>query len=99
AWEVAQPSCCQYPGKVKSKSQSKCRSLSDRHLLCDTNELIMHLYGIIHKQKPVGAWLMSSEIALNCTLNADSIPASGEPRLVYLLVDMGSGQNAAPLEA
>src|SRR5438105_2767536 len=42
---------------------------------------------------------MSSEIALNCMLNTDSVPASGEPRLVYLLVDIGIGQNATPLQA
>ncbi len=42
---------------------------------------------------------MSSEIALNPILNTDSAPANGEPRLVYLLVDVGIGQNAAPLQA
>jgi hypothetical protein len=32
-------------------------------------------------------------------LNADSVPANGEPRLVYLLVDVGVGQDATPLQA
>jgi hypothetical protein len=39
---------------------------------------------------------MSSEIALNCMLNAGSVTANGEPRLVYLLVDIGLGEKLSP---
>ncbi len=42
---------------------------------------------------------MSSEIALNCIINTDSVTANGEPRLIYLLIDVGLGADAAPLQA
>ena len=42
---------------------------------------------------------MAGEIALNCMLNIGSVPANGEPRLVYLLVDVRPGETAQPLQA
>src|SRR5205814_8905387 len=42
---------------------------------------------------------MASQITVNSMLNTDSVPASGEPRLVYLLVDAGVGPDAVPLQA
>jgi Ca-activated chloride channel family protein len=42
---------------------------------------------------------MAGEIALNCMLNIDSVPANGEPRLVYLLVDVRPGETAKALQA
>src|SRR4051794_24571552 len=41
---------------------------------------------------------MGGEIALNCLLNMGSVPANGEPRLVYLLVDVRPGEAAQPLQ-
>ena len=42
---------------------------------------------------------MSDQIALNCMLNVEAVPASEGPRLVYLLVDIRPGLNSQPLEA
>ncbi|HKP54893.1 MAG TPA: VWA domain-containing protein [Chloroflexia bacterium] len=42
---------------------------------------------------------MADQIALNCTLNVEAVPASEGPRLVYLLVDMRAGLDAQPLDA
>lgn len=42
---------------------------------------------------------MAGEIALNCMINTDVVPADGEPRLVYLLVETNPGEGAQPLQA
>ena len=42
---------------------------------------------------------MVDGITLNCDLNVGMVPASGEPRLIYLLVDMRAGLDAEPLQA
>ncbi len=36
---------------------------------------------------------MANELTLNCQLNTASVPASGEPRLVYLLIESHPGGN------
>jgi Ca-activated chloride channel homolog len=42
---------------------------------------------------------MASEVILNCLLNVASVPVGGEPRLVYLLIDIAPGEGAQPLQA
>src|SRR3954451_15745485 len=42
---------------------------------------------------------MCAQIALSSMLNTESVPANGEPRLVYLLVDVKPGEDARPLQA
>jgi Ca-activated chloride channel homolog len=42
---------------------------------------------------------MADGITLRCDLNVTMVPASGEPRLVYLLVDTRAGLDAQPLQA
>lgn len=42
---------------------------------------------------------MANEIALNCLLNVGTVPASSEPRLLYLLVDVRPGESAASVQA
>ena len=42
---------------------------------------------------------MSDGITLSCDLNVGMVPASGEPRLVYLLVDTRAGLDSEPLQA
>jgi Ca-activated chloride channel family protein len=42
---------------------------------------------------------MANEIALSCLLNVDTVPASSEPRLLYLLIDTRPGAEAQPLQA
>jgi Ca-activated chloride channel homolog len=42
---------------------------------------------------------MANELALNCMLNVGTVPASSEPRLVYLLVDVRPGEGATSLQA
>ncbi|HET6262740.1 MAG TPA: VWA domain-containing protein [Chloroflexia bacterium] len=42
---------------------------------------------------------MANEVTLNCMLNTAVVPAAAEPRLVYLLVDIKPGSEAAPLQA
>ena len=42
---------------------------------------------------------MAGEIALNCMINSDVVPADGDPRLVYLLVEANPGEGAQPLQA
>ncbi len=42
---------------------------------------------------------MTDQIALNCTLNVGTVPAAEEPRLLYLLVDLKSGEGAQALQA
>mgnify|MGYP002336483720 CR=1 FL=1 len=42
---------------------------------------------------------MADAVTLNCMLNVGVVQASGEPRLVYLLVDMRPGLDAEPLQA
>jgi len=42
---------------------------------------------------------MANEIALSCLLNVDTVQASSEPRLLYLLIDARPGAEAQPLQA
>jgi Ca-activated chloride channel family protein len=42
---------------------------------------------------------MANEIALNCLLNVDTVPAGSEPRLLYLFIDARPGTGAQPLQA
>src|SRR5215210_209879 len=42
---------------------------------------------------------MPDEIALECALNVTSVPAAGEPRLLYLLIEVKPGQGLEPLQA
>ncbi len=42
---------------------------------------------------------MANEIALQCTLNVETVPAGDEPRLVYLLVDVMPAPGAELLQA
>jgi Ca-activated chloride channel family protein len=42
---------------------------------------------------------MANEVALSCLLNVGTVPAGSEPRLLYLLVDVRPGPDAAPLQA
>jgi len=42
---------------------------------------------------------MSNEIALECALNVTSVPAAGEARLLYLLIDVKPGEGIEPVQA
>ncbi|MEO6456801.1 MAG: VWA domain-containing protein [Chloroflexia bacterium] len=42
---------------------------------------------------------MSNEIALEYALNVTSVPAAGEPRLLYLLIDVKPGEGIEPVQA
>ncbi len=42
---------------------------------------------------------MANEIALNTTLNVESVPAGEQPRLVYLLIDVRPGEGAPSRQA
>ncbi|HUP27830.1 MAG TPA: VWA domain-containing protein [Chloroflexia bacterium] len=42
---------------------------------------------------------MASEIALSCALNVTSVPAAGEPRLLYLLINVTPGEGASAAQA
>jgi Ca-activated chloride channel family protein len=42
---------------------------------------------------------MANEITLSCTLNVSTVPATEQPRLLYLLVDIRPGEAAQPLQA
>ncbi len=42
---------------------------------------------------------MTDQIVLNCTLNVSTVPAAEEPRLLYLLIDLKSGEGAQPPQA
>ena len=42
---------------------------------------------------------MPTDIALRCALNVDTVPAGGEARVVYALIEVESGEGAVPLQA
>ena len=42
---------------------------------------------------------MPNEIALECALNVTAVPAAGEPRLLYLLIDVKPGEGVKPVQA
>lgn len=40
---------------------------------------------------------MTEALSLNCTVNTPALPVTGQPRLVYLLLEVGGGAGSAPL--